>query len=162
MGLCSIITGPPLVSELSTKTFTWYWVKLGSGMGKGKGLGVPGYGVLPADALWNPTSSNWVQHLSLENGWILQSASRTPRAFRALLGLSDHLGRTSHALEVNRPVTVHGWRIYLMSYEAMPRLYVHLHLRKDPGRGFVTGGIWMVMAGAVLLCWRGLGTENAV
>jgi hypothetical protein len=60
-------------------------------------------------------------------------------------------------LAVNHPIEIKGWRFYLMSYDSQNRTYVVLTARRDPGRLVVVTGIWMVIAGTVMLGVLGLG-----
>ena len=80
--------------------------------------------------------------------------SRTPRKFAAALLFTDNAGTSTWDLAVNHPATHKGWRFYLASYEEQPRLYVLLTARRDPGRGTVIAGIWLLIVGVALLCLR--------
>jgi len=57
-------------------------------------------------------------------------------------------------LTVNHPVAHNGWRIYLMSYDVTAQRYVVLSARRDPGRLPVIGGIWALMIGVAIMCFR--------
>ena len=102
------------------------------------------------------TGSNaWVRQYVLDNGCILQQASAVPRHFQATLRFTDASGATRDAeLSVNHPVTHHGWRFYLMSYQKEPDLCIVLTVRKDPGRRAVIAGIYALMVGTCMLCFR--------
>jgi len=77
-----------------------------------------------------------------------------PKDFEATLSIVEDGNESIRMLKVNKPVTVAGWRIYLMSYEMHPSPYVRLLLRRDPGRITVLVGIWLIIVGTALLCWR--------
>jgi hypothetical protein len=113
------------------------------------------YGRVPRDALREPSSGAWVPQVRLTNGWILQRSEQTPRKFLAELAIERDAVRSTRTVEVNKPATVNGWRIYLMSYHTQVRPSVQLLLRRDPGRGLVIAGLWCVIVGTALLCWRG-------
>ncbi len=57
-------------------------------------------------------------------------------------------------LKVNHPVSYGGWRIYLVSFGNDPVPYVQLSAKKDIGRGAVIAGIWMLMAGTFIICFK--------
>jgi hypothetical protein len=115
---------------------------------RGKGIGLVG-----RDILWDAESGDWAEQRVLPDGRVLQRAGRTARHFEAVLSVSRD-GRTDkHVLAVNRPVTVNGWRILLESYGETQGFHVLLALRNDPGRGYVIGGIWMVLLGIAAICW---------
>ncbi|MBN1673293.1 MAG: cytochrome c biogenesis protein ResB [Kiritimatiellae bacterium] len=94
------------------------------------------------------------EQIVLDDGRVLQ-IGRTPKHFAAALRLSrnDQLVREA-MLEVNRPVSFAGWRFYLMDYDHQHRRYVVLSARRDPGRLLVIAGIWAVMSGTAVMCWR--------
>ena len=54
---------------------------------------------------------------------------------------------------VNHPLDFHGWRFYLMSHDTQNNEYIVITARRDPGRGCVIAGIWMIIAGVAVLCW---------
>jgi hypothetical protein len=85
----------------------------------------------------------------------------TPRHFEAALRLTGDGADENRRLAVNRPVTYRGWRFYLMSYDHNPEVCVTLTARRDPGRGVVIAGIWMVIAGTCLLGLRRVPAEEA-
>jgi len=117
-------------------------------------LNVAGYGPVEPDRLRDPSTDDWLPQLALENGWILQAGERTPRKFVATVALARGDARRTEDVMVNHPVSFKGWRIYLMSYAMSPSPHVYLLVRRDPGRIFVIYGIWCVLIGTALLCWR--------
>ena len=109
-------------------------------------------GALPVDALLDARGA-WKERVVLDNGWFLR-LRRTPKHFEATLQLqAGNAAPVVAALAVNHPVTFHGWKFYLMSYDDDAGMMVHLSARRDPGRRLVIGGIWMVRVGSALLCW---------
>ena len=107
-------------------------------------------------------SNEWVQQHVLDNGWFLQKAVAIPRHFQATLRFADESSPTREAeLSVNRPVTHHGWRFFLMSYQEEPNLRIVLTARKDPGRRAVIAGIYALMAGTGMLCFSRTRSSHA-
>ena len=92
---------------------------------------------------------------SLTNGSTLQQAPRAARSFDAQLAFTDTQGnRVLHDLRVNHPVTYGGWRFHLQSYDSRAQRYIVVNARQDPGRLAVLTGIWIVLAGTALACWK--------
>ena len=99
-------------------------------------------------------SNVWMRQYVLDNGLILQKAPAVPRRFDATLKFSDTASAAREVpLRVNHPVTHHGWRFYLMSYQEEPELCVELTVRKDPGRRIVIAGMYALMLGTLMLCF---------
>ena len=66
-------------------------------------------------------------------------------------------------LQVNHPVLYDGWKFYLMDYDREAGSYVTLYAKNDPGNLPIRIGIWMLLIGTVLMCFRILekkGEEN--
>lgn len=59
---------------------------------------------------------------------------------------------TSVPLIVNKPYRTGGWKIYLMGYDGTTGSTVSLMLKRDPAEFVSTSGLWMVIAGAVIMC----------
>lgn len=57
-----------------------------------------------------------------------------------------------HALIVNGPHRESGWKIYLMNYDRMSESAVQLMLKYDPGEYITLAGIWLTIAGSVIMC----------
>ncbi|MBT3380372.1 MAG: hypothetical protein HN742_39350 [Lentisphaerae bacterium] len=112
-------------------------------------------GEISGNELRNEEDGEWKRQYVLENEWILQYIASTPRNYTAQLRLTDDdENATDVELAVNHPVTFNGWRIYLMSYDQEARRYVVLNARRDPGRNAVIAGIWLVIIGTALMCFR--------
>lgn len=110
------------------------------------------YGRLNRADLYAAESQTWHEEHSLTNGWVLRLRPPVPRLYRAELSLRlDGETVLDRVLMVNHPVVLRGWRIYLVSYEPQRMPHVVLKGRRDPGRGAVVAGIWMVMVGTLLL-----------
>jgi hypothetical protein len=57
-----------------------------------------------------------------------------------------------HALVVNGTHRESGWKIYLMNYDRQTESAVQLMLKRDPGEFISLGGIWLTIAGSVVMC----------
>lgn len=55
-------------------------------------------------------------------------------------------------LIVNEPHRESGWKIYLMNYDRVSESAVQLMMKYDPGEYITLAGIWMVIAGSVVMC----------
>lgn len=56
------------------------------------------------------------------------------------------------SLTVNGPHHEDGWKIYLMNYDKATESAVQLMLKYDPAEYVTLAGIWMVIAGAFVMC----------
>ena len=112
-------------------------------------------GWVRVEELKEPGEDRWAEAYTLTNGWVLREVPRTARSFEAQLAFAGTDGaRRRESLRVNHPVTHKGWRFYLQSYDSESQRYVVVSARRDPGRGLVVAGIWMMVAGTALVCWR--------
>ena len=106
-------------------------------------------------------NGQWVPQHFLENGWVLQKGEAMPLHYSAQIRLK---GTDDDAVEaelaVNHPVSYAGWRFYLMSYDQQNERYIVVSARRDPGRGLVIGGIWAVIVGIAVLCFRKKGVTH--
>ena len=78
-----------------------------------------------------------------------------PKRYASELQIQTKSGKTIQAtVDVNKPVEVDGWKIYQYSYDtqmgAMSRISI-LELVSDPWQPFVYTGIYMMLAGVLLL-----------
>lgn len=55
-------------------------------------------------------------------------------------------------LIVNEPHHESGWKIYLMNYDRVSESAVQLMMKYDPGEYVTLTGIWMIIAGSVVMC----------
>lgn len=111
-------------------------------------------GTLAVDAL-RTAGGEWRQHYLLTDGSQLERLSPTPRHFAARLRFTDADGTTANrTVAVNHPVHHGGWWFYLQSYDPPTQRFVVLRVKRDPGRPMVIGGIWMLIVGCALTCWR--------
>jgi hypothetical protein len=108
-----------------------------------KGLG-------PVSNLWNEARQEWVQRKMLPDGSFLHLTGQTPSFFGVTLLIE---GRKL-PVSINHPADYKGWRFYLVSYDQQNQRHVQLSARRDPGRMVVIAGIWAVIAGTFVFCFR--------
>lgn len=73
--------------------------------------------------------------------------------YEADLVISQNDKTTERMLEINKPLTVAGWRIYLQSYDSRARQHITITLRKDPGDSVAVAGMVGLMFGTALIFW---------
>lgn len=98
------------------------------------------------------SGETWLPSVFLTNHWVLQRQAPVPSRFEATLLLTRRDQTVPERLAVNHPLRANGWRVYLVSWGDSPLRYVELAFRRDPGRPWIIGGIWCVMAGVTWLC----------
>ena len=110
--------------------------------------------IIPKEKLADE-DGNWKPQVFLDNGFLLHKAAPTPKLFEATaqLTLPDGTALPPQPFSVNHPLDFHGWRFYLMSHDTQNNEYIVITARRDPGRGCVIAGIWMIIAGVAVLCW---------
>lgn len=109
---------------------------------------IKGFG--PVSNLWNEVRQEWVQRKLLPDGSFLHLSGQTPSFFGVTLLIE---GRKL-PVSINHPADYKGWRFYLMSYDQQNQRSVQLSARRDPGRNAVIAGVWVVIAGAFIFCFR--------
>jgi hypothetical protein len=104
------------------------------------------------------TSGSYLQnagYLALDSMNVLVLTSPEPKKFSSLLAVtSDSMKVDTVMLEVNKPITVKGWKIYQMSYDESKGRWSSLSVLEavsDPWLPVVYSGLFMLMAGAVYL-----------
>ncbi len=107
--------------------------------------------------LWNEARAEWAQRRMLESGSFLHRASQTPSHFGVNLLVDDGGEQSILPISINHPAGYKGWRFYLMSYDQTNRSFVVLSARRDPGRAAAIAGIWILITGTFVLCFRRTG-----
>lgn len=91
--------------------------------------------------------------LRLDEQVSLVMPEREPQRFASDVKLYTQSGRKLEAvIEVNRPLTVEGWKVYQLSYDESKGKWSDIsvfELVRDPWLPLVYIGIWMLIAGAV-------------
>lgn len=107
-------------------------------------------------SLWK--NGAWTERVRLDDGSVLFHGPQTPSFYGVtLLANGEKL-----PVSINHPAGYKGWRFYLESFDPVNRSYVVLSARRDPGRGAVIAGIWVVMIGMFVLCFRRAGGGEAL
>jgi len=81
-----------------------------------------------------------------------------PKMYEARLHFTDAMEEPGEWVRVNQPVAHGGWLFYLQSYDQMARRFVVLKARRDPGRYPVFTGMWLMIVGVAILCFRRKGS----
>jgi len=117
-------------------------------------LDIDAIGRVEVSNLWNEARGEWTQRRMLDAGVFLHLGSQTPSHYGVTLQVVDGEKQLELPISINHPAGYKGWRFYLMSYDQRNRSYVVLSARHDPGRNAVIAGIWIVMIGTFVLCFR--------
>lgn len=93
------------------------------------------------------------QSLKLNDGRSLVMPNREPRRFASLVDIYTQDGKNIQTeIEVNKPFTINGWKIYQLSYNEQMGKWSNLsifELVTDPWMPVVYVGIFMLLFGAV-------------
>lgn len=111
-------------------------------------------GSLRVSDLWNETRQGWVPRQMISRDAFLNLGSQTPSFFGVTLLIRDAGQLVELPVSINHPAGYKGWRFYLSSYDNVQQSYVVLSARRDPGRGAVIAGIWALIIGTFVLCFR--------
>ena len=116
----------------------------------------------------NDTLQGWIscgsfnrphESLKLNDQFSLVMTVPEPKRFSSEVTFFTPDGKKQDAiLEVNKPVTVNGWKIYQLSYDDKMGRYSNksiFEMVKDPWQPYVYLGIFMMMIGAVYMFWKG-------
>ena len=95
------------------------------------------------------------QVLSLDGKISIAMPEREPQRYLSSVELMTQAGLHAFAdIEVNRPLSVEGWKIYQLSYDTSMGRWSEtsvLELVRDPWLPFVYAGLGMMMLGAVFM-----------
>lgn len=116
----------------------------------------------------NDTLRGWIscgsfnrphESLKLNDNFSLVMTVPEPKRFSSDVTFITPDGKKrDEVLEVNKPVTVNGWKIYQLSYDDKMGRYSDksiLELVRDPWQPYVYLGIFMMMIGAIYMFWKG-------
>ncbi len=102
--------------------------------------------------------------LKLNSNYMLGLTKPEPQRYSSEMILYTKEGvKKPVTLEVNKPLTVNGWKIYQQGYNEKKGRWsglTILQIVKDPWLPVVYTGIFMLMAGAVMLFWTGRRKQN--
>lgn len=111
---------------------------------------------------WVSTGSPFEKQVFVEVGnRLLVMIPGTPKKFRSEVTIrSGEEGEDRNAaLEVNKPVTVNGWKLYQASYDEQAGKWSELSYVegvRDPWLPVVYLGFFMILAGNTLFFWKGI------
>ena len=116
----------------------------------------------------NDTLQGWIscgsfnrphESLKLNDQFSLVMTVPEPKRFSSEVTFYTPDGKKrDEVLEVNKPVTVNGWKIYQLSYDDKMGRYSDksiLEVVRDPWQPYVYLGIFMMMIGAIYMFWKG-------
>lgn len=99
------------------------------------------------------------ESLKLNDNYSLLMTVPEPKKFSSEVTIYTPDGKKEDkVLEVNKPQSVNGWKIYQLSYDEKMGKYSSLsvvEVVKDPWQIYVYIGIFMMMIGAIYMFWRG-------
>lgn len=96
----------------------------------------------------------WFSRKLYPDKWSYQAENVTAKHYEATALVMRDGETTEHVFWVNKPLCVDGWRFFIMDFKDTPHgRVVGLQARRDPGRGVVIAGIWLVIVGVAVLCW---------
>ena len=115
------------------------------------------------------TKTGWVtcgsylfpyQGLALPDGHTIAMPSREPERYASLVDIYTKSGENIQTtIEVNKPFTVEGWKVYQLSYNEQMGKWSTLSIFecvRDPWLPVVYAGIFLLLAGAVLMFVAGV------
>jgi cytochrome c biogenesis protein ResB len=89
---------------------------------------------------------------------------REPQRYRSLVEILTESGKhVETEIQVNKPYSMGGWKIYQLSYDGSRGKWSEvsiLELVRDPWLPFVYEGIYLMIAGAVLLLFTAQRKRN--
>ena len=111
--------------------------------------------VHPSPGELRDEAGDYMAQIVLSDGTMLQMVTPKVRRYEATLRFVHKDSPSDYrTAAVNDPVSYRGWRFYLMDYKTEPWPTVSFSARRDPGRGLVIAGIWLLIVGTAWICWR--------
>jgi len=121
----------------------------------------------------NDTLQGWIscgsfnrphESLKLNEAFSLVMTVPEPKRFSSEVTFFTPDGKKQDAtLEVNKSVTINGWKVYQLSYDEKKGPYSDksiLEVVRDPWQPYVYLGIFMMMIGAIYMFWKGRESIN--
>ncbi len=121
----------------------------------------------------NDTLQGWIscgsfnrphESLKLNEAFSLVMTVPEPKRFSSEVTFFTPDGKKQDAtLEVNKSVTINGWKVYQLSYDEKKGPYSDksiLEVVHDPWQPYVYFGIFMMMIGAIYMFWKGRESIN--
>jgi hypothetical protein len=99
------------------------------------------------------------ESLKINEDYSLLMTVPEPKKFASKVTVFTPEGeKVEKVLEVNKPQSVNGWKIYQLSYDEKMGKYSTLsvvEVVKDPWQIYVYVGVFMMMIGSIYMFWRG-------
>ena len=99
--------------------------------------------------------------LDLGGDRVLGMPPPRPREFRSTVVFKEGEAEATREIRVNQPISVGAYRLYQVSYDesrgAASTVSI-LEAVRDPGLPVVYAGLYLMLAGAALLLWNGVGS----
>lgn len=113
------------------------------------------WGSIPISNLKDEKTEKWTDSFTFDEGCVLMRENAVPKDYEAKIRVVPKNGTEfTSSIKVNSPVSYEGWRIYLVSFGGDSKPYVQLSAKKDIGRETVIAGIWMLMIGTFISCFK--------
>jgi hypothetical protein len=129
--------------------------------------------IYAADMITHDTVSGWItcgsytipaQNLDLDSIYSLVMKPPEARKLSSILEIDkNEINTDTIKIEANSPVTIKGWKIYQAGYNDKMGKWSDIsiiELVRDPWLPIVYSGIFMLLAGAVYIFWRGRKIRN--
>lgn len=104
------------------------------------------------------------QGLALNDGLTIAMPTREPERYASIVDLYTKSGKNIRTtIEVNKPFTVEGWKVYQLSYNEQMGKWSTLSIFecvRDPWLPVVYVGIFLLLAGAILMGVMGVRSEK--
>jgi hypothetical protein len=94
------------------------------------------------------------EQVTTPDGLLMVRLSQADKYYAARLQVFDGGEARDATLAVNHPHVYKGWKFYLMDYDREQGSFVSMYAKKDPGNGPIRLGLWMILAGTALMCFR--------
>lgn len=100
------------------------------------------------------------QGLALPDGTTIAMPTREPERYASLVDIYTKSGKNIQTtIEVNKPFTIEGWKVYQLSYNEQMGKWSTLSIFEcvsDPWLPVVYVGIFLLLAGAILMIFVGV------
>jgi hypothetical protein len=110
---------------------------------------------------WLSTGSPFLKPDAAKLGsFYLVMVPGSPKSFRSAVTIHDNTGQSAMSnLQVNKPVSFNGWKLYQMGYDEKNGRWSSLSLIeaiRDPWLPAVYAGFFLIMAGNIMFFWNGV------
>ncbi|MBC8546899.1 hypothetical protein H8711_08130 [Clostridiaceae bacterium NSJ-31] len=110
-----------------------------------------GRGTVAKEELMDQTG--FLDSYETPDGLLLEKLPPADRQYEAHMRILDG-DQYEVLLRVNEPCIYRGWKFYLMDYDHDGGSYVSLYVKNDPGNLPMRIGIWMLILGTAIMCFK--------